>query len=59
MKKLKYEFEVDDDFKIGCCMDCPLHIDEELYGDYFCSCAVLSSYENCPLKEVKNVEITR
>ena len=47
IKKFKYEFEVDDDFEIGCCYDCPLYnFTEEL-------CQIGYRYEECPLKEVE------
>ena len=51
IKKFKYEFEVDDDFEIGCCYDCPLYnFTEEL-------CQIGYRYEECPLKEVKEIVI--
>ena len=45
IKKFKYEFEVDDDFEVGCCYDCPMYdFIEEL-------CKIGWEYKECPLEE--------
>ncbi len=64
MKKFRYEFEVGDDFEAGCCFDCPLHEwvdydDGDGYSETDLRCLIYNSFGNCPLKEVKDVEIAR
>lgn len=47
IKKLKYEFEVNDDFEAGCCYDCPLYDFTEEH------CEIGYRYDKCPLEEVE------
>lgn len=59
MKKFKYEFEIDDDFEVGCCFDCPLHEwvdydDGDGYSETYLRCVINSSFESCPLQEVES-----
>lgn len=61
MKNFKYEFEVDNDFEVGCCFDCPLHEwvdydDGDGYSETDLRCTIGSSFENCPLEEVKEIK---
>ena len=46
--------EVEDDFEIGDCYNCPLsydnYYDEDGYSEVDTYCVLHCSYENCPLK---------
>lgn len=56
MKKFKYEFEVDDDFEVGCCMDCMLgewvDYDDDGYSETYLRCIIHGHIDGCPLVEV-------
>lgn len=51
--RYKYEFEADEDFELGYCLDCPLSYIEwnDDYDDVHC--VLFAQYEKCPLEEVK------
>jgi len=60
MKKFKYEFEVDDDFEVGDCYNCPFqeweYYDDDGYTETYPYC-VLSGSNGCPLVEVVEEEM--
>lgn len=57
MKKFKYEFEVNDDFEVGCCMDCPFNhtewYDNDGWNDCYDYCIIGGNCED-KLEEVKD-----
>lgn len=53
MKKFKYEFEVDDDFEVGVCYDCPLYEWVDCNNSMRLHCVIGYPYVYCPLVEVK------
>ena len=51
MKTAKISFEVEDDFEVGDCEDCPLYAMEgaDCYGDEYWSCQLGYTFSGCPI----------
>ena len=52
MKKAKISFEVEDDFEIGYCAECPLYAMEgkDCYGGECWSCQLGYPFSECPIE---------
>lgn len=55
MKTINLTLEVNDDFELGDCCNCPLSYDEYYYdeddgGEWDTHCVLSCTYEDCPLK---------
>lgn len=54
MKTFKYEFKIKDKFRKGDCDNCPCAVDLNFYETHSLFCVFDGSYQNCPLKEIKD-----
>ena len=52
MKKGKVKFDLEDDFEVGDCYDCPLYavLGEGMYGDTEMACQLGYQSSECPIE---------